>query len=349
MARLFPNKLVGTITPEVARVLHALRRVPGDELLVWIKLPIAASLHWRPDLMVVDRDRSCCLIAVSPLTESTVQTALHGDLFAAPGSEPKVGDVGAIERGRLGEFLKEVLEQAGETYGGGSLPIRRVVAFPKVPQVDLDEIVRRASVSDCVYWGRETLRTDNVARELESSANEARKLPESVLDALRQQFTPEIAIPESFIARVQERPDRDISAKLTGFLLDLDQEWLAKEDLTLSDEAAVAVEGQKLRLVTGVAGSGKTLILLYRAMLQARLQPEAKILILTHNRPLTGELRDRFNQICPGVDLNWRTFYQWCRDISGSHWRDIVPPWERAPLLRQLAEKNPVRFSLRRT
>ena len=342
MARLFPNKLVGTISPEIAKVLHALRRVPGDELMVWIKLLLSESLHWRPDLMVVDRDRSCCLIAVSPLTESSAQTALHGDLFAAPASVLKVGDVGAIERSRLGEFFKEVLAQAGETYGGRGQPIRCVVAFPNVSQIDLDEIVRRAGVTDCVYWGRETLRTESVASEIESGSITAGKLSERILNTLRERFSPEIAIPESFLARVQERADRDISAKLTGVLLDLDQEWLAKEDLTLSDDAAVAVEGQKLRLITGVAGSGKTLVLLYRAMLHVTLQPEAKILILTHNRPLTGELRDRFNQLCPGIDLNWRTFYQWCREMSGVHWRDIVPPWEREPLLRQLAEKNPV-------
>ena len=342
MARLFPNKPVGTISPEVAKVLHGLRRIPGEDVLVWIKLPVLASPNWRPDLMVVDRDQSVRLIAVSPLSESSAQTALHGDLFAAPGAAIRVKDIGGVERKQLKEFLDGVLAQADTTYGETSLPIRLVVAFPNIPQVLLDEIERRAKVTDCTFWGRETIRTEAMMREIESSSNAARPLPERVFDCLRQRFSPEISIPESFVARIQERPDRDVSAKLTGFLLDLDQEWLAKEDLALSGDAAAAASEQRLRLVTGVAGSGKTLILLYRAMMHATLQPDAKILILTHNRPLTGELRDRFNQICPGTDLNWRTFYQWCRDISGSHWRDIIPPWEREPLLRELARKTPV-------
>jgi hypothetical protein len=63
---------------------------------------------------------------------------------------------------------------------------------------------------------------------------------------------------------------------------------------------------------------------------------------LSGNRPLTGELRDRFHQICPGRLLYWQTFSQWCRKISGTHWRDIVSPWDREVLLQELAEKNPI-------
>jgi hypothetical protein len=341
MARLFPNKPVGTISPEAAKVLHGLRRLPGDELLVWIKLPVLASPDWRPDMMVVDRDRSCHLIAVSPLTESSIQTALHGDLFAAPGTVLKVEEIGFVERKQLHVFRESVLKQAGQTEGAVRPPIRLVVAFPNVPQVLLDEVVSRAGVKKCAFWGRETIRSEALMREIEAVNDCGRTLPKSVFNCLRERFSPEISIPESFIARLEEKASRDVSAKLTGFLLDIDQEWLAKEDLALSGDAASALSEQRLRLVTGVAGSGKTLILLYRAMMHATLHPEAKILILTHNRPLTGELRDRFNQICPGRNLSWRTFYQWCRDISGPHWRDIIPPWEREPLLREMAGKNP--------
>ena len=347
MARLFPDKPVGTISPEAAKVLHALRRVPGDDLLVWVRLTFGAPRHWRPDFMAVHGDRTCWLIAVSTLTESKIQTALHGDLFAAPESVLQVAEVGAEERNRLRAFVKEALQQAGAA-GADAPPIHCVVAFPNVPQSDLDEIIRRTGGTDCFFWGREAFRTEVFARTMESVAVNTHELPEGVLNTLRQHFNPEIAIPDALVAneadrtnRLAERVSRDVSARITGFLLDLDQEWLAKEDLALPDEAAAAAEGQKLRLITGVAGSGKTLVLLYRAMMQASLRPEAKMLILTFNRPLTGELRERFQRICPDAPLNWRTFYQWCRDVSGPHWRDIIPPWEREPLLRRLMEKNP--------
>ncbi|RYD76043.1 MAG: hypothetical protein EOP84_17440 [Verrucomicrobiaceae bacterium] len=75
-------------------------------------------------------------------------------------------------------------------------------------------------------------------------------------------------------------------------------------------------------------------------MLQARLQPEARILVLTHNRPLSGELRERFHRLCPGVNAEWTTFYQWCREFSGARW-DIIKPWEREALIRELARANP--------
>jgi hypothetical protein len=52
MARLFPNKPAGSVSPETAKVLHALRRVPGEALLVWIALPLDSA--WRPALMAIE-------------------------------------------------------------------------------------------------------------------------------------------------------------------------------------------------------------------------------------------------------------------------------------------------------
>lgn len=340
MARLFPNKPAGTISTETAKVLHALRRVPGEELLVWIRMPGISD--WRPELMVVFRDQSCHLIAVSTLGEASIETAVHGDLFSSPQIALKVGDIGLVERTNLAAFRDGVLHETAMTYGANSLPIRCVVAFPNVPQALLDEVVNRAGVSDCCFWGRETIRTEPMLRKIEACGMGARPLPKEVVDCLRKKFSPEIQIPENFVARIQEKAERELGPKLTGFLLDLDQEWLAKEDLALSAEAGAAVGERRLRLVTGVAGSGKTLILLYRAMFQAKLRPDAKILILTHNRPLTGELRDRFLRLCPGSNVDCRTFYQWCREISGEHWKNIIASWDREALLTSLVSTNPV-------
>ena len=337
MARLFPSKPAGTISPETAKVLHALRRAPGDDLLIWIRMPV--SCDWRPELMVIHRDEGCHLISVSALTEARVESTLQGDLFAAPADAISPADFALAERTRLAAYRDEVLCEAGfELREAPS--IRAVIAFPNVPQALLDELAHRGAIAGCKFWGRETIRTEPMLRRIAAAGADQRRLPDGVLDCLRRKFSPEIVIPEQLVARLEETPSRDLSAKLSGCLLDLDQEWLAKEDLALSEEADAALREPRLRLVTGVAGSGKTLILLYRAMLQTRLQPDARVLILTHNRPLTGELRDRFRRLCPGSELKWQTFFQWCREISGAHWRKIIAPWERETLLRELAGKH---------
>jgi len=337
MARLFPNKPAGNIRPETARVLHALRRTPGEDLLVWIALPI--DPEWRPSLMAIHRGESCHLIAVSTLSEAQAETILHGDLFAGSDKAPP-GDLERETRVRLRAFRAGALGAADAEDDGARFPVVPVVAFPNVPQAVLDEIARRDSIKDCELWGREMIRAEPLLRRMESAAGNRPPLSAALIDALREKFCPEIGISESLLASVQEKPERSFGAKLTGFLLDLDQESLVKEDLAFSPEADATLRETKARLVTGVAGSGKSLILLYRAMLQAKLHPEASILILTHNRPLNGELRERFRRICPGSAARWMTFYQWCHDFSGARW-EIVKPWEREAILRELIEADP--------
>lgn len=51
--------------------------------------------------------------------------------------------------------------------------------------------------------------------------------------------------------------------------------------------------GEGHRVVRGVAGSGKTLILTYRARLLARAFPDQTVLVTCHNRSLAGMLLQR--------------------------------------------------------
>ncbi len=70
----------------------------------------------------------------------------------------------------------------------------------------------------------------------------------------------------------------------------------------------------KLNIINGVAGSGKTLILLYRLRLLTHLYPNKRFLVLTHNRPLSHDMEGRFARLNGGLPENveWRTFNAWC-------------------------------------
>ncbi|MEY3896654.1 MAG: hypothetical protein RLZZ214_2174, partial [Verrucomicrobiota bacterium] len=51
---------------------------------------------------------------------------------------------------------------------------------------------------------------------------------------------------------------------------------------------------------------------LHRALFAARLNHRSRLLILTHNRPINGELRRRAMDTAPeGSQIQWRTFFQW--------------------------------------
>jgi len=147
---------------------------------------------------------------------------------------------------------------------------------------------------------------------------------------VRTRFFPESAIPLASVAR--RRFLRNNGANL---FLDAQQEWASKLDLELDlaldlpDEqaaAAAAATDHAVRLVNGVAGSGKTLIALSRALLLARLHPRERVLILIHNTPIVADIRERLhraNGVLPG-NLEITTYSAWAH----RQWRRLY----RAPL-----------------
>jgi hypothetical protein len=100
---------------------------------------------------------------------------------------------------------------------------------------------------------------------------------------------------------------------LTRYLLDYNQEWAVKLDLDLTAEAEQASRQFGLQLINGVAGSGKSLIVLYRAHLLCSLFPGRAILVLTHNRALIRDLSGRYDVLDPhAACVQWKTFLMWC-------------------------------------
>ncbi|MFB3884706.1 MAG: 3'-5' exonuclease [Thermodesulfobacteriota bacterium] len=88
--------------------------------------------------------------------------------------------------------------------------------------------------------------------------------------------------------------------------------------------------GEGHRLVRGVAGSGKTVMLICRARHLRARYPEWRILVLCYNRVLAGYLRDA---IGPDPQLEVLHYHSWC-------WRELeaagIPIPERPELGEQL-------------
>lgn len=146
-------------------------------------------------------------------------------------------------------------------------------------------------------------------------------------DALRTRFFPESAIP---LVVARRRFRRDNAASLPGLFLDAQQEWASKLDLeaglALPEEQADAANDFAVRLVNGVAGSGKTLIALSRALLLAGLYPRERVLILIHNTPIVADLRERLQRARGSLPANLEitTYASWAH----RQWRRLY----RAPL-----------------
>ena len=129
--------------------------------------------------------------------------------------------------------------------------------------------------------------------------------------ALRRRYFPESEITAVNVGRRYYH--RDNSATLTGMFLDREQEWASKLDLTLAPERAELAHDFTVRLLNGVAGSGKTLVALQRAILLAEADPQQQVLILILNTPVVADIRERMHRAGRQFpsNLTMMTFAAW--------------------------------------
>ncbi len=150
------------------------------------------------------------------------------------------------------------------------------------------------------------------------------------LEKIRQAFTPEVVVPAEMTVRPPLK--RRLEAGLTDYLLDYNQEAAVKADLDIEPDGQNLSHDFRLNIINGVAGSGKTLILLYRLRLLYHLYPDKQFLVLTHNRPLSHDMQSRFARLEGRLpeNIEWRTFNAWCYH----HWPK-VPAWVEPLSLRK--------------
>lgn len=116
--------------------------------------------------------------------------------------------------------------------------------------------------------------------------------------------------PESYINPVcmlkKPKSHHDNFARLSHQFLDCDQEMAAKLDLqdnSLASELKSSEENQ-VRLINGVAGSGKTLILINRALMYCQKHPQHKVLLLIHNKPIVAEIKSKIKEFKNSIPDN---------------------------------------------
>jgi hypothetical protein len=334
MSRILPEPVVGQFAPEVLEVYRALRAIPDDELTVWVSLPLPGAEN-RPHFLAVARERRAFLLAVSQATAAEVEGAAGLSLFPHDlGARPP----GQIEANVLRTFFSDALSSAPGDHAGGV--VTGVVIFPQVPQSTLDALPHDLRPGDVFFLGSEATRASVLAGFLQRETPP--ELDPVAVSLLRSAYTPESVVPLHFSAgRIV---DRNVEAKLAPLLLDFDQEQWAKQRLVLSAEGMRVAEGGVGRgeatLVTGVAGSGKSLVLLFRACTQARLAPQSRSLVLTHNRALKTELESRFGDLGRPGNVQWHTFFSWLHQLvtSRQQFPRIVQYQERDERIAAAAE-----------
>lgn len=306
MATFIPER-VGAVS---ARGIHIKRTLGALDDDYVVRTPIQPS-GWLPDFFVHHPEKGWLAIAVA----DTPFAALAGDQLFENAERT------AFDR-LLADF--HAFPALADLPDADRTPPGKLLLMWKCSQDEVRAIAAQ-------YLSRYGIRLLSKARFLALGAKLVARLLEPVAagteQAMLNRHFPEAEIHPACTTR--RHFIRDNSARLQRFFLDCQQEWAAKLDLEPPQEQAEAARDLSLRLVNGVAGSGKTLIALARARLLAGLYPDQRILLLIHNTPIVADIKAKLARTqgpLPG-NLEINTFYAWVN----RQWRNLHRHWPDLP------------------
>ncbi|MFT7510864.1 MAG: hypothetical protein ACI9QL_000063 [Candidatus Omnitrophota bacterium] len=283
MATLLPSQMIRGKSMAYARLLRLCKALPEPYVIRQQMNPDAQA-----DLLVVCGSKAVHLI-VFDLEPKEIETIRQSSLFGDPPVR---------------------LTQLRARWDHGSQPFLAALPLLNREQCCFLEL------PDTPVITLEAMRNDPFKARLDAAMV---AFEEPALDALRQQFSPEVVVPDALTVRTPP-PHADG----VGQMLDVDQEQILKIDLSLDAEGQSLSRAFNVRLVTGVAGCGKSLIILYRLRLLRQLYAgkPRRMVVLTHNRALIRDMEQRYQQLSGGdTGVEWRTFLAWCHE----HWPKGTP------------------------
>ncbi len=118
MAKFMPNFSPGSLSPETARMVRALKSLPDEEFIVWHRLSI-----WNepgPDFFILSKDQRVAWLKVSTATSRDAAKLSQPELISSRGPGKPLG---VAEHDAMESFSRLVKSTSG--FGPPRLPARR--------------------------------------------------------------------------------------------------------------------------------------------------------------------------------------------------------------------------------
>jgi len=306
------------------RVLHQLKRCLEDDYIVWHDVPIGPRAR-QPDFVILSPRWGVLLLEVKDWRRSTLGAGTR-DTIELNTPRGKVTTAHPLRQAR--DYAHELVDlmQRDPALVHVTGPFAGKLLFPHGWGVVLSGL-RRADVDSTdfalLFPGARTLLRDDLEPELDSARFQQRlwgmftvsyphtlTLPQR--DRIRWHLFPEVRLPtQATLGFDDEAQGRPPPLPDLMQVMDLQQEQVAR---TL---------GEGHRVIHGAAGSGKTMILIFRAQfLAAAARADRPILVLCFNRTLATRIEALLR--ARGVDerVQVRTFHSWCQDMVRSYQLD---------------------------
>lgn len=339
MATLIPamGSCVSRMTNGERRLAERLEQKLEDDYLLWYDVPIGPK-QTHPDFVVLHPRRGLLILETKDWRLETVRRATREAWEIVPDGPVKVvmnplaqarhcaiQVVNALERD------PQLVHPSGPHQGKLAFPWGHGVVFTRITRKQFETAGLGEAIEPhlaiCADEMTEAVEADVFQQRLwnmfpHAFGNKALSLPQ--LDRARWIMFPEVRVP------VQGKlfNTEDDAGELPSIMrvMDLQQEQLARS------------LGEGHRVIHGVAGSGKTMLLGYRAehLAKAQTAHSKPILILCYNEPLAKQLA-RVMQL-KGLEhcVHAVHFHKWCRDQLVAYGQDL--PAQHLPVGEKMAE-----------
>jgi hypothetical protein len=320
MATLIPalGACVSRMTAGERRLAERLEHKLDDDYLLWYDVPMGPR-NAHPDFCVMHPRRGILVLEVKDWKLSTIQQADKQTWTIIPDGIPKTvinpleqarqyahQVVGALERD------PQLVQPDGPHAGKLAFPWSYGVVFTNITRKQFEAAELQHAIEPHRVLCQDEMLESVGAEELQSRLWDmfpymmrgVMSLPQ--LDRVRWIMFPQVRVPHASTGQTALFDDTDADAEMPSIMrvMDIQQEQLARS------------LGEGHRVIHGVAGSGKTMILGYRAeyLAQASTASSKPILILCFNEPLGVKLHSVMEAKGLNSKVHVRHFHKWCRD-----------------------------------
>jgi hypothetical protein len=298
------------------RVLDSLARHLEDDYAVWHNIPIMGSGH-EPDFVILHPQRGLLILEVKDWKRQTIAQAnpILVELRTSSGLTNTKHPVSQA-RGYMLDLVHQLQHRSDLLHKDG--PHKGKLLMPwgwgaVLSHIKASEVAGDASFFD-VFEPQKVMLADDLADTVDTMA-----FQQKLWGMFNVQWHCVLSLPQMNIVRGLLFPELRVGMQ-QSLPLDSTPSRLVVQDvlqvMDLQQESVARNLGEGHRLVHGPAGSGKTMILIYRAVqLQAIARPDKPILVLCYNRELAGRIDTmlRLKGVGPSVQVS--TFHAWALDL----------------------------------
>ena len=294
------------------RLAERLEKKLDDDYLLWYDVPVGPKQS-HPDFVILHPRRGILILETKDWRLDTIQRATRQAWEIIADGQVKVVINPLAQARHCAIQVVNALERDQQLIQSTG-PHAGKLAFPWGHGVVLTRITRKQFESaglDQAIEPHLVICSDEMLESVDEEAFQQRlwdmfphafgnvmSLPQ--LDRVRWIMFPQVRVPTQGGLFDDQGEDAELPDVMK--VMDLQQEQLARS------------LGDGHRVIHGVAGSGKTMILGYRAEYLAKASSTGKpILVLCYNEPLAVKLHSVFDARGLGDRVHARNFHKWCR------------------------------------